>query len=174
MSDFFCKNCNRIGRFRGKIRGASVVFLYAVFILFSLSGCGGDVRDCGDMMNEFADHIGFRGQVLYLSAEEFEDGYIRDGLFEELFGGGEELIEDFAYFSASTTSHIAECCVILCRSEYDALSVIKLCSERAALADKLSEDDLSSDTVIIKSGRYIVFGVMPDKEDTIAFWKGIL
>ena len=99
---------------------------------------------------------------------------MREGFISDLLGQGEELISDFAYLSASTPGEILECTLILCYTEYDAITAVELCRRRIELIDAVTDGDIRGKNFLTKCGRYIVFGVIPEADSAKSLWRKIL
>jgi hypothetical protein len=152
----------------------ALVIATALSSALSLSSCSKEERICGELMGEFQRGFGIGGVVYHLKANEGEVGFMREGFISDLLGEGEELISDFAYLSASTPDEVAECTLILCHTEYDAITAAELCRRRIELIDAVTDGDIRGKSFLTKSGRYIVFGVIPEADSAKSLWRKIL
>jgi hypothetical protein len=152
----------------------ALVIATALSSALSLSSCSKEERICGELMGEFQRGFGIGGVVYHLKANEGEVGFMREGFISDLLGEGEELISDFAYLSASTPDEVAECTLILCHTEYDAITAVELCRNRINLVDTLTEQPIEGRAFILKQGRYLVMGILPDGKSAESLWRKIL
>ena len=158
----------------GKRRAVPIALIALIIFCHTASSCSGECDDCGSLMLSFASDMKIGGSIYSYSFAEGEGGYIRRGFFDELFGEGEELVDDFAYLSASTTMSVTECTLILCRNEYDTIAVAELCLTRVRLMDSLVDAPLSEQSFVIKSGRRVVMGIMLEAKEGKNLWSKML
>ena len=133
-----------------------------MFVTALVTSCGESVS-AYDMIREFSAAYGEIGTVYSPSVPEGERGFVREGLFESLYGDYLGSVSDYAVILHSDGVRISECAVMVAVSEYDALLLSDALFERIELIRTVAEDDSSLDGAFVRRrGRLVVMCAVDD------------
>ncbi len=104
--------------------------LLALIIILStlvlcLSACA-EERSALAICREFAAAYGVEGAIYSPTVREGEEGYVREGFFESLYGEPQDSVGDYALLLISDLDEIGEVGIFICESDYDALLVTEM------------------------------------------------
>ena len=108
--------------------------LLALIIILStlvlcLSACS-EERSALAICREFASAYGVEGAIYSPTVREGEEGYVREGFFESLYGEPQDSVRDYALLLCSDLDSIGEVGIFICESDYDALLVTEMLGRR--------------------------------------------
>ena len=129
------------------------------------------------LMLEFCKNYGIDSVVFSPEISEGEAGYTDEDFFKTVFDEGIESVEDYAIVFLSSLDYVGECSVFLCYSEYDALRVCDMLRRRIDLLKSVGagiNTSYVSESVIFKSGKYVVMCSLADNELAERIWKKLL
>ena len=117
-------------------------------------------KDAYSILYEIVSSCGWEGVIYSPSIAEGNDGYIRDGLLEQIYLFSGDFPEDYAVFLNSHPDFFSECGVFICSDAEMIGMVDEMCIERIRL---LCQGDTRG---FVKRSRNIVFySTMKDRKD---------
>ena len=153
-------------------------FLYmltVIGIFLSLGVSCGVMPSARYLAETFREQYGIDAVIFSPGIPEGERGYVREGLFETLYGDHIGSVSDFALILHSDGESVYECAVMLAVSEYDAVILCDVLFERMELIRSVASDDTSLDGAFVKrKGRLVVMCAMPDNRRAELIWEKIM
>ena len=135
----------------------SIILLIVTLSLLLIS-CKSDV-DAYEMLNEFIRTYGAEGVIYSPEISEGNDGYIRDGLIEQIYRFHGQFPLDYAIFLNSHPDYSVECGVFVCSDVQMCDMVEEMCLERIRLL-AMGEKH----AFVKRSGRVVFYSTMPDRD----------
>ena len=105
--------------------------------LISLVGCA-DAPSARELSVGLCSELSIDAVPYVKSAAEGEDGYMRPGLFEELYGDAVDYASDWAVLLLSSLFAVGECALLVCYDEYDASRAVITLERRLELLREVS------------------------------------
>ncbi len=102
-----------------------ILFLVLSISVLALASCA-EQRSALAICREFASAYGVEGVIYSPTVREGEEGYVREGFFESLYGEPQDSVRDYAILLCSDLDSISEVGIFICESDYDALLVTEM------------------------------------------------
>ncbi len=140
-----------------------------VFILLLLLSSCHENRSCSELLSEFGNEYSIYGNMYTVDREFYEEGYISEELFREVYIYSGDIPPDYAIFLNSRPSRGEECGIFSARDADMKEELISMCYERIAL---ISEKNTQG--FVMTSENFVFYSTLSDSERAKTIFSQIL